>query len=107
MSREEKIAELLNSENFISKLDSIHSYEELAEEFGNNGVDISADEVEALSKDLVVLSKTGELDLEQLDSVSGGVTVGQTAKLCWTGWKAGWSAGKKFSDWMYNTFGVN
>lgn len=102
MNKNEKIAELLNDESFMNGLDNIHSMEELCEAFAANGVEITVTEAEELAKNLVVISKNGELDIEQLENVAGGGIIQDM----WSWAKKGWSYGGKFCDWMYKTFGI-
>ena len=106
MSVNEKIAELLNDESFMNGLDNIHSMEEFREAFSAHGVELTVEEVKELAKSLVIVSKDGELNAEQLENVSGGLNIFKVVSDLWNAAKKGWSYGQKFCDWMYNTFGI-
>lgn len=97
-----KIIELLNDEKFINNLESIKTMEEFRNAFAENGVEITVEEAEGLAKNLVAISKNGELNVEQLDDVAGGGFVQDL----WKWGTKGWSYGKKFCDCMYKTFGI-
>lgn len=106
MTREEKITELLMDDSFLSKVDDAENYEELSNLFIENGADISPAEVEQLVSVVAQTNKTGELNEADLENVSGGWWVAGVYS-CYKAAKSGWNAGKKFSDWVYNKFGIN
>ena len=108
MTNDEKIVELLNSPEFMENLDSLKSMKDLCQAFAENGVEISESDAQLLSNSLVKINSSSELDIEDLDNVSGGAGFGikKTISVCISAFKTGWKYGGKFCDWVYKTFGV-
>lgn len=63
----EKIFALLEDADFSAKLETLSTAEEILAAFKEYGVDITAEELQALAGSI------GELDLDALDNVAGGI----------------------------------
>ena len=68
---ENKIRALYENEEFVNTLKETKTFEEAAELFKANGIDIPAEQLEAFAKDALKQDAT-ELSEENLDDVSGG-----------------------------------
>lgn len=108
MSRLDKIRELMDNEAFVEKLSEVSTVEEMQSIFADNGVEMTLDEINEMCMASVQMTDSDELSDTDLDNVSGGaVSIKKAVKAIIGGFKFGWKAGKKFSDWMYEKFGVN
>ena len=74
MKIQEKINALMEQEAFAQAFQQVTTPEEVAELFGRHGVEVPLEIAKELFED-----PQGELDLEDLDNVSGGGPVGSTA----------------------------
>ncbi len=71
----EKVQNLLSDDKFISKLNEKESFMEIKDLFGENGVELSEDELKMiLNAILVTVDKSnGEISETELENVNGGI----------------------------------
>lgn len=63
----EKILALLENADFMAEIEKLDSVEEVLAAFRAKGVEVTAEELQAMS------AEEGELDLDALDNVAGGI----------------------------------
>lgn len=97
-------ASLIEDKAFLSELEGIDSLDELCEKFAQQGVSVTVEEMKEVQKLIAIEKSGGELSEDLLLSVSGGAC--KYWEAIKDGFKAGYKAGQKFCDWMWNTFGV-
>lgn len=87
---EEKIKNLVEDQEFVTKLLACEEPEQVQKLFADNGVDVTLDDVKALGQSLSVMAESdGELSEDDLEGVAGGslmsvvstvISVGKLAK---------------------------
>ncbi len=97
-----KMEELAESASFLNAMKDAESKLDIQRIFHENGLDLSREEVDAF----VAISEkelSDELNVNELESVAGGVAPLTVLSWAWKGTKAiakhCWNAGKKFYDW--------
>ena len=80
MENKEKFKELMQDEEFVTKLLELQTPEEVQEEFKKEDIDISVEEVEQLGSIINYMIKEGKNQLteDDLGKISGGATTGIT-----------------------------
>lgn len=73
---EEKIKALMEQEGFVEKMLACEEPEDVQKLFGDNGVELSLEDVKAIGKALDRMdAQSGELAEEDLQEVAGGVAI--------------------------------
>ena len=68
----EKFEELMSNDDFRNQLKGLKERESIKTLFGNNGLELSDEVLDATVKEIQRLEETGELDENALEFVSGG-----------------------------------
>lgn len=68
----ERLNEVLENEEVVNRLAQSQGAEELSTILAEEGVEISSDDIEKITKKLETVRQTGEFDEETLEAVSGG-----------------------------------
>ena len=71
----EKMAELLNSEEFLKKITNLKTPEEVQKAFKDQGIDISIEEIGALGDAINAQILGKNLDDKSLSDVNGGLSL--------------------------------
>lgn len=103
--KSKKLEELLNNEGFLQEIGNAESKEAVQKTFGNYGLDLTRDEVDAILEISKVAAEKGELDEKSLTNVSGGWggapgwIIGTALNLVKFIWKGAGKLGRELANW--------
>lgn len=72
MSNIEKIKDLMDNKNFVSKITAMEDPEQVQAAFAENGVDFTLEQINQIAE-LVINNNAEELNEDALEAVSGGI----------------------------------
>lgn len=106
MDKEKKFAEVLQNNSFREDLKTANTREEVQSTFSKYGVDLNREEVDEFLRIGLEESKNGEVNISELEEVTGGVGPVTAWMILTTSYaiikdvsKHAWNAGKKFAQW--------
>ena len=105
MGKYETVVKLLEDDMFSQKISEIDTIEGIQDVFAEEGINLSAEEINEMVVAIKALSKESELSESDLENISGGKISIKLGSII-SAFKMGWDAGGKFCDWMYKTFGI-
>ena len=73
--RFEEASKLLENPEFLEKLNAVEDDEQCKKLFADYGVELSSEDIDSMVKESANVSKNGELDVSDLDNVSGGILI--------------------------------
>lgn len=78
----DQLKKVLEDKEFVAKIcDMVNPYDVQAA-FAEKGVELSIDEISAIARTSAALAQNGELDVEELENVSGGFGVEAFCVIC-------------------------
>lgn len=100
------LEELMQDKDFTAKLQAAKDYEEMAELFRQQGLDTSAEALEAAVKMAKDSGESGELGEDALEAVAGGISgkwpwnaAQDRRNLIEIGWRVGYEIGRYIARW--------
>ena len=99
------LEKLSENQEFLQAFSAVQSKDELQKVFNNFGLEMTREEIDAFVH-MIGNSGSDELNVDDLESVSGGVDALTVLGWAWKGIKAvsktAWNAGKKLANWESN-----